>query len=191
MRLRSFVAFALLFASVAQAESLEAMLRKGEVTLLETYPDGRLKQATAIGLVQAPIEAVWAQLTDFQAYPQWMPKVESVEVTVLSPTVSDVTWSLGIAGPNVKYTGRYTMDKDHWAIRGVWVGGELQGSRWDWRLESAGAATIVYREVYSNVVGSNWLIEQVEDSEHTLEYGINSASGVIEIQGLKRALAGR
>lgn len=189
--MRKLLAIFLLFASAAQAESLDAMLQRGEVTLIETHPDGALKQATAIGLVAAPVEAVWEKLTNFADYPQWMPKVEGVRVTAKSATVFEVAWSLGIAGPNVNYTGRYTLDKASWTIRGTWVAGELEGSRWDWRLEPVSGGTVVYRVVYSNVVGSNWLIEQVVDEDHTLEYGINSATGVIEIQGLKRALAAR
>jgi hypothetical protein len=32
------------------------------------------------------------------------------------------------------------------------------------------------------------VLKQVEDENHTLDYGLNSAIGVIEVRGLKRKL---
>lgn len=175
---------------VTLSNDLDTLLRRGDLTLIETQADGRLRQATAIGLLDAPVERVWELLVDFAAYPRWMPKVASAEVRPVSQGVVEVDWAVSIAGPDVRYRSRHELDREAWVIRGEQVSGELAGSRWDWRLEPRGAQTVLYREVYSNVVGSNWLIRQVEDETHTLEYGINAASGIIELQSVRRALEG-
>ncbi|MCB9795616.1 MAG: SRPBCC family protein [Alphaproteobacteria bacterium] len=170
------------------SSDLDALLSRGELTLIETHDDGRLQQATAIGLLDAPVEAVWQLITDFEAYPGWMPKVATTEVRAVSPGVVEVDWALSIAGPDVHYSSRHTLDKATWTVKGEQIKGELAGSRWDWRLEPQGSRTLVYREVFSNVVGSSWVFRQLDDEDHTLEYGINSATGVIELQALRRAL---
>ena len=179
---------ALLSIAVAHAESLDALLARGEVTLLETRADGRLKQATAIGLVRAPIERVWAQLTDFPSYVGWMPTVHRSEVLVTEGNDITVGWTLSVVGPDIVYSALYRLDPAAHTIHGTWVEGALPGSHWEWRLEAKGGDTVVYRTVYTNVVDTNWVVKQIEDDNHTLDYGINVATGIIEIKGLKKAL---
>lgn len=173
------------------ADGLDALLARGEVTLLETRPDGRLKQVTAIGLVRAPVAAVWARLTDFGAYERWMPQVADSTVVSADGAVVVVDFSVAVVGPNVNFRQKLTLDEGSRTIRGEWVSGALQGSRWEWRLETRGDDTLAYRTLYTNVVDTNWIVRQVEDEHHTLEYGINVATGVVEMRGLKEALEAR
>ena len=165
------------------------MLAKGEVSLLETYPDGRLKQVTAIAQVKAPIERVWAQLTDYAGYAGWMPQVKAVTVRSSTGSVAEVEWTVAVVGPDIKFVQRLEMDTTAHTITGTYVSGAMPGSHWNWALTADGDQTLVQRTVRVNVVDSNWFIKQVEDEHHTLDYGINSAIGVVELRGLARALA--
>jgi ribosome-associated toxin RatA of RatAB toxin-antitoxin module len=172
------------------ADSLDALLAKGEVTLLETRPDGRLRQVTALALVHAPIDVVWKRLTDFAAYETWMPQV--VDSTVVS-TVADtvvVDFSVAVVGPNINFRESHVLDPVAHTVSGTWVSGALQGSHWDWKLETHGADTLVSRVLYLNVMDTNWIVRQVDDEHHTMDYGINVATGVVELRGLEKALAG-
>lgn len=171
------------------AASLDAMLAKGEVSLLETHPDGRLKQVTAIAQVKAPIERVWVQLTDFSGYAKWMPQVKAVSVRSATPTEAMVEWTVAVVGPDIRFVQRLEMDAAAFTIRGTHAGGAMPGSHWNWSLTAVGDQTIVERTVRVNVIDSNWFVKQVEDEHHTLDYGINSAIGVVELRGLARALA--
>lgn len=179
----------LLFAP-AQAEDLDALLARGEVTLLETLPDGRLKQATCIARVKAPVETVWALLTDFAAYPTWMPQVRSARVESQEGNRLRVAWTLSVVGPDISFTQAADLDPVAHTIKAWQTAGALPGSRWDWSLEASGGGTLVRRVVKTNVVDSNWLLRQVEDDGHTLDYGINTASGVVEMRALKKRLGG-
>ena len=71
------------------------------------------------------------------------------------------------------------------------VSGALSGSAWEWRLTDEGSSTLVERVARSNVVDSNWILRQVEDANHTLDYGVNTASALVELRGLTKALTGR
>lgn len=189
----------LLCAALAHAQSLDSLLARGEVSLLETTPDGQLKQVTAIVQVAAPIDVVWATLTDFASYKDWMPQVRKSDVVSTERLSSEassagavvvVDWTLTVVGPDVGFQARYTLDPARYTITGEHAGGALAGSRWEWRLESHNGGTLVYRTVRSNVVGSNWLLKQVEDDYHTIDYGINAAAALVEVRGLKRKLGG-
>lgn len=180
----------LLGAALAAAASLDGLLDRGEITLLETWPDGRLKLATAIADIDRPPEVVWAKLVDWGGYEGWMPQVVDSTLVSTEANVAVVDWTVAVVGPNVRFRARYVMDPASRTITGTQVSGALSGSTWEWRLEPNGAGTRVYRSVRSNVVETNWIVAQVEDEHHTLDYGINVATGIVEVRGLKKALGG-
>jgi ribosome-associated toxin RatA of RatAB toxin-antitoxin module len=172
----------------AAADPLDDLLAKGEVSLLQTRPDGRVKEATAIAYIPRPVEEVWSKLVNFGDYANWMPQVAQSNVVSQNGDVVVADWSVAVVGPNINFRESMTLDAANHTISGVWVSGALPGSHWDWRLVPKGSGTVVYRALYTNVVDSNWLVRQVEDENHTLEYGINVATGMVEIRSLKRAL---
>ncbi|MDP2308647.1 MAG: SRPBCC family protein [Pseudomonadota bacterium] len=183
---------ALLAGSVpAAAEALDDLLARGEVTLLETRPDGRLHQVTAMGLVHAPIDVVWQKLIAFATYEAWMPQVADSTVVSTEGNVVVVDFSVGVVGPNINFRQKLTLDPAAHVITGEWVSGALQGSRWSWRLEARGSDTLAHRVLYTNVVDTNWIVRAVESEHHTMEYAINVATGVVELRGLKKALGGK
>lgn len=167
---------------------LQDLLARGEVTLLETRADGRLRQVTTIALVRRPVDEVWARLVDFGAYETWMPAVADSTVVSTSGSTTVVDWTVSVMGPDVQFRQALTIDPAARTITGEWRGGALEGSRWTWRLVASGQDTIAYRELYTTVVDTNWFVKQAEDDQHTLEYGINVATGVVELRGLKAAL---
>ena len=180
----------LLLAALAHGGELDDWLARGEVSVFETQPDGHLRQVTDIIDLPAPTETVWNKLVDFETWPSWMRSVSQAKIVGRTGDAVDVQWEIAVVGPAVRFTGRYTLDKPGWAIRGVWTEGALQGSYWNWRLEPHGATTRLYRTSYTNAVADNWLLRQLDDQGHTLEYGINAASGFLEVSALKRALGG-
>lgn len=180
----------LLLVALASAASLDGLLARGELSLLETWPDGRLKMATAIGLAPAPVDVVWARLTNWGDYENWMPQVADSTLASLDGNVALVDWTLSVVGPNINFRARYTMDATRHVITGEQVSGALSGSTWTWTLEPAPGGTLVQRAVRSNVVETNWIVKQVEDEHHTLDYGINVATGIVELRGLMKALGG-
>ena len=117
-----------------------------------------------------------------------MPTV--TDSTVVDSKSGEVTidWTLGLAGPDIQFRARYLIDSTKQTITGEQVSGALAGSRWSWKVEPSGAGSIVTRVVRSNVVDTNWFLKQAENKWHTLEYGINLSSGVIELKGLKAAI---
>lgn len=169
-------------------DDLASLLAQGEVNLLETWPDGRLKQVTTIAFMPVPPEKIWGILVDFEHYEEWMPQVEVATESGRTETMVVVDWRIAVVGPDVQLQTRYTMDAATWTIQGNWESGALPGSTWSWRLVPVAGGTRVYRSLRTYAVDSNWVLKQVEDENHTLDYGLNSAVGVIEVRGLRRKL---
>ena len=172
-------------------DTLDGLLQRGEVTLLETLADGKLKEATAIGIVRRPIDDVYAKLADFGAYENWMPQVDDSTVVSRDGNTMIVDISIGVVGPNVNFRQRVDLDPVAHRIEASWVSGALEGSHWTWELQPHAEGTLAYRRLHAKVIDGNWVLRQVEDENHTLEYGINTATGIIEIRGLKKALGVR
>ncbi len=177
-----------LFSSTAAAASLDGLLARGELSLLETYPDGRLKQVTAIARLQAPLDTVWSVLTDYAAYESWMPQVRDSTLVSSDGQTAIVDWTVGVVGPDIQMRQSLVADRAAGTIIAKHVSGAMAGSSWAWKLTDEGERTLVERTVRLNVVDGNWLIKQVEDEHHTLDYGINSAAGVVELRGLSQRL---
>lgn len=173
---------------LSPTDDLSVMLRQGEVNLLETWPDGRLKQATSIAFIPAPAEKIWAVLVDFERYEEWMPQVVEARESGRTEAMVVVDWRIAVVGPDVQLRTRYTMDMASWTIQGNWESGALSGSAWSWRLIPVEGGTKVYRSLRVYAVDSNWVLKQVEDEHHTLDYGLNSSVAVIEVRGLKRRM---
>ncbi len=182
--MRSFLLFC------ALAGELDTWLARGEVTVFESKSDGHLRQVTNITDIPAPIEAVWERILDFDHWSTWIPQVAESRIIARTADSVDVAWNLQVLGPPVKFSGRYQIDRAHWTIRGVWLDGALQGSYWDWKLEDRGGTTRLYKTAYINAVTDNWLLRQLDDEAHTMEYGINASSGYLEVKALKRSFGG-
>lgn len=182
------LALILATAPAARAVTLDSLLAKGEVSVLETFPDGRLRQVTAIGLLDAPIDRVWALLVDFGAYESWMPKVRDSTVVSRTETEAVVDWTVAVAGPDISWRQRIVIDPVSHTITATQLSGAMPGSRWVWKLSDYGGKTLAERTIRVNVVETNWFVRQIEDEQHTLDFGINTAIGVVELRGLETRL---
>jgi hypothetical protein len=123
---------------MARGATLDDLLAKGPVSVVETQPDGRLKRITVYARVDAPVDAVWARLVGFAAYPQWMPQVDSSTVLSQSASTAEVAWSIKVPGPNFKFTARYQMDAATHSVTVTGTAGGLSGGEWEWHLSPMG-----------------------------------------------------
>ncbi len=175
-----------------ESPGLDELLARGELALVETHDDGSLNKVTVLSRIQAPRAVVWNKLADFENYVAWMPQVVKSQVVSRreSPEGTEVLvdWSIKVPGPNVQFRTRYILDEAAGSIVGTWVSGALEGSQWEWRLLDEGTSTMVFRISFSTAVADNWVLRQFDDDFHTLDVGINSATPIIEIKGLKHAL---
>lgn len=176
-------------AEFSSQETLATLLQKGELTLVENRPDGKLKQVTAIAVIHRPAQEVWTRLLDYSSFVSWMPKVKESSIVRQQGNTTDVQWEIEVPGPNYRYMARNTPDPATLTLTQQQVSGALKGSRWSWQLVSQSPeTTLVFRTVSTNVTDESWIARQIDDESHTLSYGINVTSSLLEVRALRRVM---
>lgn len=177
---------ALLSSPAARAGDLDALLDRGPVALVETGADGAFQRVVVYGDTVAAPEAVWACLTAFETYTEWMPNVARVKETRREEGLVEHDWVLAVPGPNVRFSTRFLLDPPSRTIRGSATSKNLSGSSWTWRLEALpDGGTRIVRTSLSTGITDNWLLEMLGDHKDLLDLGINLASPVVEVEAVR------
>lgn len=170
----------------ARASDLDALLQRGPVAHVETRPDGSLERIVAYADTPAPPDRVWACLTAFDTYTEWMPGVARVKETRREGGLVEHDWVLAVPGPNVRFSTRFHLDPPTRTIRGSATSKNLGGSTWSWRLEARpGGGTRIVRTSRSTGITDNWLLEMLGEHKDLLDLGINLASPVVEVEAVR------
>jgi ribosome-associated toxin RatA of RatAB toxin-antitoxin module len=176
--------------SSSDVSALVPLLELGELSLVESYPSGHLKQATVIGLVKAPPAKVWAVITDYKRYPEMIPSV--VEIEIVSRKGDDLVLEMEIEvpGSNVEYKRHDRLFPPH-RIE-MWPEddeGDITRGRWRWELipHAGGTQTILVYSLYYDVGESSWILRQFLKETPTAEHGLNVATGQLSIRAFKKA----
>lgn len=172
----------LLTGPAARADDVGDLLKGGPLVRIEVDAAGKLKQATCIADVDAPIDQVWAVLTDYRAYQFFMPRVTSLEV---EQDGADTLLSLKLDTPLVttKYTNRQHADAVTHTITIKQERGDLAGSRYQWKLAAIGNRT---RVTYAGMIKNfSSLAERFEDEQQTISIGVNVVSLMATVKAVK------
>jgi carbon monoxide dehydrogenase subunit G len=162
-----------LLAVPARADDVGTLLKKGPLVRLETDAAGKLKGATCIVDVDAPIEIVWAVLTDYERYIDFMPRMTKLDVR---RDGADAYLAIKLDTPLVatNYTNKMTANATDFTIAAKQVEGDLDGSAYFWRLTPTASGTrITYSGIIRNYSG---IAERFEDEQQTITIGINVVS---------------
>jgi len=170
--------------------ALVPLLELGQLSLVESYPNGRLKQATVIGLIKAPPDKVWEVITDYQHYPRMIPSV--VEIEVISKKGDDLVLEMEIEvpGSNVEYKRHDRLfPKNRIEMWPEDEEGDITRGRWRWELlpHAGGTQTILIYTLYYDVGESSWILRQFLEETPTAEHGLNVATGQLSIRAFKKA----
>jgi len=176
--------------STSDVSALVPLLELGELSLVESYPNGRLKQATVIGLIKAPPAKVWEVITDYKSYPQMIPSV--VEIEVISKKGDDLVLEMEIEvpGSNVEYKRHDRLfPPDRIEMWPEDEEGDITRGRWRWELlpHAGGTQTILIYTLYYDVGESSWILRQFLKETPTAEHGLNVATGQVSIRAFKQA----
>jgi len=188
--MRSVASLLFLLPCAAAGQDLMELLARGPVVLVETDDAGRLSQATAVQLVEAPVERVWAVATDFGRFREFMPKTLRSDAAPVagSPGQVDVTYEVEVPGPNPVYTLRYAPDEARREIPCRWVRGDLQGSHCRFRLVAQGRRTLLYYTTLSRNYSS--LAQSLEDEGQTVTVGVNVSAALAVVNAVRRRAEG-
>lgn len=172
-----------------EVTSLLPLLKRGEISLVRSRRDGRLKQVTVVGLVQAPPAKVWAVITDYAHYTRFMPSVEECEVTRRERNDVVVSYELEVPGVNMEYRLRHRHTPQ--SRIDIWLeddDGDIQTGGWRWELwpHAGGSQTILLYHLYTDVRESSWILRQALETQPAMEHGLNVATGLVTVRAIKK-----
>jgi hypothetical protein len=168
--------------------SMAPMLDKGDMIWVSSYKDGKLKQATIMSIVNAPLKTTWNALTDYDHYMDFIPNAK--RITVLSREGNDVVLKYVISLPvsNFSYTIRnrhtYPTRIDSWPEDDK---GDIKSGAWRCELFSFGEdKTILVYTFYTDIRESSWIIKFVLKIDPSIEHSINIATGMVTVSAIRR-----
>jgi polyketide cyclase/dehydrase/lipid transport protein len=175
---------ALLIAAAPPADTLESLLARGPLVSVETDAGGKFDAAVGFLDVDAPLDRVWAVLTDFAAYREFVPRVVGSDAHAL-PRGARVKFEIESPGPNTKYTVQYALDPAAHVAEGRQVSGDLKGSAWRWELfETAPGRTRV--RYTSRARNFSSILSALEDDAQTVTAGLNVGAEITMLRALKK-----
>jgi ribosome-associated toxin RatA of RatAB toxin-antitoxin module len=169
--------------TLAQVD-LAPLLNRGPLVLVEQGADNKFAQATGVVLVDAAPDQVWAVLLKLDEFKRFMPKVTTSEIVKEKGGDVEVRFVLDVPGPDTDYTVRFTPDAATKTLTGNWVAGDLKGSKWLWKVESApGGKTLLSHTL--SVKNFSGLAQSLEDEQQTVTVGVNVGSVLAATKAVK------
>lgn len=160
-------------------------LAVGEIVVLDTRPPGASPGAgggTAVAVVPAPVERVWAVLTDYPGHPRYYPGVESAEVLEASGPRVLVRYTVRVGFFSFRFHMNKVADRAHrrieWHLAEDRANGLLRENSGYWLVEARPGGSLV---TYSIAVRSYL--------PGFLTAGSEQQSLVETVSGLRRVVA--
>ena len=136
-------------------------------------------------VIEGPIETVYELAKDMEAYPEFMPDVESVKVIERQPGRTVTEWETSVDGTPILWTEEDLFDDEKFVIDYRLIEGDLDKFEGQWRVSRQGSGTQVVLTVdydfgipeLTNLIGP------------TLEQKVGENSEMM-LKGMKRRIEG-
>jgi ribosome-associated toxin RatA of RatAB toxin-antitoxin module len=170
---------------------LAKLLRHGQLALIESYPDGALKQVALLAEVNAPTEKMAKIVQDPAKYPEFIPNFAEQKVTPAGDGKLKMEWELEVPMVNLTGTSMMTIEKDG-SVDVVAVEGDIKRGRWRWEFNPRpNGVTIPVHYAYSDVREASWVTKMIVDRQPLFEHGIVIASGTVAMHAMKARAEGK
>ena len=165
--------------------ALDPLLRRGYVSLVESFPDGRLRQASIVTYAYTSLSRAFGVAADPGRYQQFMSSVNRSQV--LKKEGASIVYELEVEVPlfNLTFTSRAEKTAP-WSIRTRSIGGDLEDARFGWDMEAvAPDRTRVMHYLNTDARNASWLLRRMIDREPYFEHGFNAACGLVMVRSVR------
>ncbi len=172
-------------------KKLSALIRHGQLALIESFKDGSLRQVAILTEVSAPSDKMKKIVASPAKYPEFIPNFAEQKVTAKGSNQLDMQWELEVPLVNLEGRSLMTIEKDG-SVDVTAVSGDIKRGRWRWEFHSLGQGkTIPIHYAYSDVRESSWVTRALIEREPSFEHGIVIASGTVALTAMKARAEGR
>jgi ribosome-associated toxin RatA of RatAB toxin-antitoxin module len=167
------------------ANALLPLLKRGELSLIESTASGGLKQVTMAVLISAPADKVFDTITDYPNFKKFMPNIVECEIVKSEGDTTEMDFEIDVPIKNLKYTLRHR----HVGKRSVEISlvkGDIKTGSWRYDLQAVGDKTVMFYSLLTDVSETSWLVKQVLRSQPTMQHALNVATGIVIVKAVKK-----
>src|SRR5262249_17833398 len=154
---------------------LAPLLDRGEVALVESFHDGRLRQANLLSYVYVPEEKFYRILTTPADFVTFVPGLKKIQV--VSDNGHTAVYDLEIKVPvlpTIEYTTRMVREPEKERVRQICIKGDAKGSVYGWDLSIVNPKqTLAIYQLNGQLRKQSWLFKKMIESEPFFEHGVN------------------
>ncbi len=166
----------------------------GELIVVEEHPNGRLRMVTAGVVIPLPPDRIWDVITDYDAYPEWVPEMEETRVINQTDRHVDVAFRLVIFAAVVSKSVDYTLriiENPKRSTRWFLLDGDFAAARGSWQLLplDEGTSTLAFYSTYTDMASLGWVVETLLEARPDMEYAMQTSAAVMMVKSLKGRLA--
>jgi len=173
-------------------KTIELLLKRGQVLIVETNAEGRPKLTTGGILINAPKEKVWDVISDFEQYKEYMPSTENVEVIRREGNTVDakfhIIFKFSVLEYDVSYTNRHVLNAPNgytWEL----LEGDIDDTYGGWELIAIDDShTAAFYSVYSDIRSIGWVVRKVLESDPSFEVAVNSSTVILVLEKVKERI---
>lgn len=183
-------------ADTVEPNTLKKLVGSGQIVMIDEHPDGTLKLVTGATHVKSAPQDVWKIITDYGAYPEWMPQTSAVTVSNQKGDSRDVHYQLdfefSVITKRVEYTVRHRWT-DNRRIDWTLVDGDFKTAVGSWELVSTdnGAGTLVFFSTYTNLDSMGWIVKALLKEQPTMDIAIQGSTALMAVKAVKERAESR
>lgn len=172
-------------------DRLGPLLRHGQIALIESYPDGGLRQVALFTEVEASREKMARIVQDPGKYPEFVHNFAKQDVTPQPDGRLRMEWELDVPLSSVEGVSMMTIEEDG-SVDVVAQSGDIKRGRWRWEFVTLGENRVMpIHYAYSDVRKASWVTEKIVKSQPLFEHGIVIASGTVAMTAMKARAEGK
>ncbi len=162
---------------------LAPTLRQSEVALIESLPDGKMRQVTIFTLVAAPPAVVRDVLLNPERYPEFMRNLTESKVTRHSDGTIVQDFYLDFKITHLVGTSRYRTNSDGSVDVKAIDPNDDGVYRWEFYPVPGGTVMVLYG--YTDVLHSNGFVRSITDRMPSMEHALGLATQLVYTRSIR------
>lgn len=163
--------------------AMAPMLSHGDIALIESNPDGRMKQVAVMTLVAAPPDVVRKVVATPERWPDFVPNVSRAKVTRHDDGSLDYDFALDLTLVTLRSNNHMVVRPDGDIV--IHDNNAPDGTRMRWSFLPAPGGTVMVLYGYVDILHSNHFVRRVVDTAPLMEHGLALAAQHAYVQAMR------
>lgn len=182
-----------MFSESKQLRSLMPLLGRGDLALIESFPDGTLRQVNVLARFQARVKKVRHTVSDIRSWGRWLKAVRRVSVRRKVGNQIDYRIRVKLL-PFYSLKTRHRMFLHDKHIDMKVLGGSIKRARYKYhfyKVPKKPKASVFVYSLYIDLRSTNSILRGIFAQNKEVEHGVTMASAVIWVNALRKRVERR